>query len=278
MTPEAYTAISAACANLGISPPPIDAVVFDGKIHRYHDPLHDKPSERNGWVKSCDNGDGSFGGTVGHWRLGIKANWSSRSKRKFTPEERAAYARQMLLERQREAEERERQYLRISEKAANLWRISSPASRNHPYLLRKRIEAHGIRQIAKQLVIPIRDTAGTLWTLQYVDSSGDKRFLSGGRTKGCYWSVGSQPVETILVAEGMATAATLFEATRLPVAAAMNAGNMLPVSLALHEKYPAVLLLICADADPVGRASAAEAAEAVGGTVIEPDFSGEDNG
>jgi len=101
-----------------------------------------------------------------------------------------------------------------------------------------------------------------------------KRFLSGGRTAGCYWSVGPKPWDTLLVSEGMATASTLFEATGLPVAAAMNAGNLKAVALALREKYPTIRLLICADADPVGRQKAQEAAEAAGGTVIEPDFEG----
>jgi putative DNA primase/helicase len=275
MTSEAFAAINDACADLGLSPPPTEAVIFDGRIHRYFDPLHDKHGERNGWVKCCDNGDGSFGGTLGHWRLGCKRNWSSRSGRRFTAEERAEYARKMHEARQREAEALEQQYQRIAEKARTLWRTSSPASRVHPYLLRKGVEPHGIRQVAQNLVVPLRDAEGALWSLQYINPDGGKLFLTGGRTKGCYWSVGYQPKDSILVAEGFATAATLYEATKLPVAAAMNAGNLKPVALALREKYPTVKLFICADADQVGRAKAQEAAEAVDGMVIEPDFNGD---
>jgi putative DNA primase/helicase len=52
----------------------------------------------------------------------------------------------------------------------------------------------------------------------------------------------------------------------------MNAGNLPAVALALHEKYPQVKILICADADPVGMAKAEQAADLVGGLVIAPDF------
>jgi len=72
MTTEAYQAIQTACADLGLTAPPLETIIFDGKIHRYHDPLHDKHGNADGWFKGCDNGDGSFGGTVGHWRLGSK--------------------------------------------------------------------------------------------------------------------------------------------------------------------------------------------------------------
>jgi len=176
--------------------------------------------------------------------------------------------------RQREAEAREQQYRQIAQKADALWRSARPADPKHGYLVRKGIKPHGIKQFAQQLVIPLRDISGKLWSLQYIDSDGGKRFLSGGRTAGCYWSVGPKPWDTLLVSEGMATASTLFEATGLPVAAAMNAGNLKAVALALREKYPTIRLLICADADPVGRQKAQEAAEAAGGTVIEPDFEG----
>jgi len=271
---EVFLAIQSACFELGLTPPPADLVVFDGKIHRFHDPAHDKRGEQNGWVKSCDNGNGSFGGTIGHWRLGCKKNWASSSRRAFTPEEKVAYAKQMQEARKREAEQRDRQYQLIAQKAESLWARTQPADWQHPYLLRKGIGRHNLRQVAKQLVVPLRDADRRLWSLQYIGPDGGKRFLSGGRTAGCYWSIGRTPVDILLVAEGFATAATLYEATGLPVVAAMNAGNLLAVSADLSKKYPKVRLLLCADADPVGRERAQAAADAVGGIVIEPDFEG----
>jgi len=271
MTDEALKAIESACADLGISFPPSKALVYDGKIHRYHDSLNDKKGSADGWFKGCDNGDGSFGGTVGHWRLGVKLNWSSRSRRQFTPEEKADYARKMAEARQREAEARERLQLQVAQKADALFRKSSPAKSNHPYLIRKGVKPHILRQLSQNLVIPLRDSSGFLWSLQFISPEGEKRFLSGGRTAGCYFSVGTLPTEMLLVCEGVATGLTLFEASGLPVACAMNAGNLLAVSVSLREKFPGVKLILCADADPVGMAKAQEAAEAVDGAVISPD-------
>ena len=79
-------------------------------------------------------------------------------------------------------------------------------------------------------------------------------------------------MDVLLLAEGYATAATLHEATGHPCACAFFAGNLKPVTLALRAKYPKIQIIVCADADPVGRAAAAEAAAAVNGTWIEPDF------
>jgi putative DNA primase/helicase len=274
VTSEAYQAIQTACSDIGLSVPPLNSIVFDGKIHRYHDPQHDKHGEQNGWFKNCNNGDGSFGGTVGHWRLGCKRNWNSRSKAQFTPEEKSAYAKKMQEARQREEQERQRFQERIKQKAETLLKQSRHADHSHPYLVRKGIMPHGIRQLVQSLVVPLRDSSGVLWSIQFIDGDGGKRFLSGGRTAGCYWSVGPAPVDVLLISEGAATACTLFEAVGLPVAAAMNAGNMKAVALALREKYPKVRLLLCADADPVGREKAQAAADAVGGTMIEPIFGG----
>lgn len=272
MTQDVYQAIQTACSDLGLSVP-LDSIVFDGKIHRYHDPQHDKHGEQNGWFKGCDNGDGSFGGTVGHWRLGCKRNWNSRSKAQFTPEEKAAYAKKMMEARQREAEAREFQYQQAAQRAEALWKQARHADHSHPYLKCKQIKPHGVRQFAKQLVIPLRDAAGKLWCLQYISEDGSKMFLRGGRVQGCYWSCGSQPDAYILLAEGFATSATLHEASGLSVAAAMSGGNMLPVAITLAEKFPAAKLIVCGDCDDHGKGQeyAERAAMAVGGTVLLPD-------
>lgn len=276
MTEEANSAIEVACSAIGLSFPPSKALVYDGKIHRYSDPGNDKKGAADAWFKGCDNGDGSYGGTIGHWRLGLKMNWSSRSSRQFSAEERAEYARKMAEERQKEAKARERQHLQVAQKADALLRKTTPAKPNHPYLIRKGVKPHSLRQLSQNLVIPLRDINGFLWTLQFVPpGEGEKKlFLTGSRATGCYFSIGPSPENTLLVGEGIATGLTIFEATGLPVVCTMSAGNLLAVSVALHDKYPSARIILCADADPVGMTKAAEAAEAVDGTVIYPDDRG----
>ena len=140
------------------------------------------------------------------------------------------------------------------------------------------MRAIGLRQLRDMLLVPARDEAGALGTLQFIGPDGVKRFLTGGRIRGCYCAIG-RPGDCLLLAEGYATAATIFEATGCAVAVAFNAGNLLPVAQALRRKFPALRLVVCADDDAgtpgnPGLTHARAAARAVGGDVVAPDFAG----
>jgi putative DNA primase/helicase len=91
------------------------------------------------------------------------------------------------------------------------------------------------------LLIPLYDSDGTLHSLQFIDADGAKRFKTGGRKQGCYFSIG-QPKDVLCLAEGYATAASISEATGHAVAVAFDAGNLLSVAKVLREKR--VLLCI----------------------------------
>jgi len=264
-------AIRHVCGEIGTTPPPTAKIRFDGAIFRWHCPLNDKPGDENAWGKACDNGD-SFAGTVGHWKTGIKRNWSSRSRREFTPAERAEYARRMAAAREKEQAERQQRHAEARTKAAQIWRRSRPAAPHHPYLVKKGVAVHGIRQQGDSLIIPLHKADGTLTGLQFV-TLDSKKFLSGSEITGAYHAIGGKPTDSILIAEGYATAATIFEATGQPTACAFNAGNLKPVALAIREKFPSITIVVAADADPVGIRSAESAAAAVGGSVVIPDFS-----
>ena len=87
------------------------------------------------------------------------------------------------------------------------------------------------------------------------------------------------PGGQILIAEGYATAASLHEATGLTVAVACDCVNLQPVGEALRKKYPAAMLILCADDDAwtagnPGAAKAKDAAQAVGGKIALPKFCG----
>ena len=161
-----------------------------------------------------------------------------------------------------------------ADNAGARWQAAGPAA-GHPYLLRKGVQPHGIRQDSA-LLIPLRDTAGKLHSLQTITPEGDKRFK--GRMKGCYHSIGSKPPGVCLViAEGYATAASIHEATCWPVAVAFNTGNLGPVAVALHHKYPGLTLVIAADDDwctagNPGLSAAKAAALSVGGLIVVPQF------
>jgi putative DNA primase/helicase len=127
-----------------------------------------------------------------------------------------------------------------------------------------------------KLVIPMRDTAGTLHSLQTIGPDGDKRFLPGGRVSGCYYSIG-KPNGMLIVCEGFATGASIHACTGHAVAVAFNAGNLESVAVALRAKYPTLAITIAADDDwrtdgNPGLTKATAAALVVNGQLAVPEF------
>jgi putative DNA primase/helicase len=90
--------------------------------------------------------------------------------------------------------------------------------------------------------------------------------------------VGNVPA-VLLVAEGYATGASLFEATGHAVAVAFDAGNLVHVTRALRAQYPGALIVVCGDDDlqtfadkghNPGRDKATAAAASVQGLAVFP--------
>ena len=169
--------------------------------------------------------------------------------------------------------------------AGNCADVTEPAQA--PYLARKAVLPFGVRldRSSKELVIPLHDGAGKLWNVQRIaptkpERGTDKLFIRGAKKSGLFHLIGQvQAPGALLVAEGYATAASLHQATGLPVAVAFDAGNLAHVAKALHRQHPGALLVLCADNDAAtegrtgtnpGLQKAMDAAGAVGGVVACP--------
>lgn len=129
--------------------------------------------------------------------------------------------------------------------------ISFPkAPEIHAYLQKKHILPLSAKYdtSTENLIIPLYDTNGKIWSWQTISPNGDKYFLSGGRTKGCFHPIG-ELTPNVIVCEGFATAATIYQATGLHTIAAMNAGNIKSVVDAISKKYPSANIIIAADND-----------------------------
>ena len=268
---DAATQFRAAIQDAGLTPP--NEIQADGKLRRF--PTNGKRSDDAGWYLM--HGDGIPAGCFGDWRTGFSQTWRANIGRTLSPAEEAAHrARVEAMRREREAEEAKRRE-DAATTAAAVWETAVPASWDHPYLVQKGIKANGLKVQDGRLVVPMR-TGGELHSLQYIGQDGYKRFLTGGRVTGCYFSIGSmKDAAALCIAEGYATGASIHEATGKPVAVAFNAGNLLPVAKAMREKYPVLTLIICADDDAgtdgnPGLSKATAAAQAVNGLLAVPDF------
>lgn len=260
-----------AIQSAGLIPP--DDIESDGKLRRFAS--NGKKADDAGWYLLHD--DGIPAGSFGDWRTGIMQTWRADIGRTLTPAEDAAHrAKVEAMRREREAEETRRKS-EAKSKAAAIWQKAEPAPGEHPYLIRKGIKASGAKLHNNALLIPMR-ADGDIHSLQFIGPDGDKRFLTGGRVKGCYFSIGNpKGAAALCIAEGFATGATINETTGYPVAVAFNAGNVGAVAKAMREKFPDLPLILCADDDTQtegnpGLTAASEAARSVGGLLALPDF------
>ena len=93
----------------------------------------------------------------------------------------------------------------------------------HEYLTNKKVKSHGLKQHKDLLVVPVYSITGAIRSLQYINKNGEKRFASESEIKGNLFLVGAEikdlpNLEKIIIAEGYSTSATIYEATKIPVA------------------------------------------------------------
>ncbi len=184
-------------------------------------------------------------------------SWGTDNTR-FSPEE---YARRKSKIDAQNARQQEAAALARAQRIAKqqqTWAASQTASTDHPYLMRKRVGAFGIRQSGSALLVPIRDLSGKLQALQYIyptkvetaDGGLSDKIIFGSK-RGNFHYIGrvSESTDTIYIAEGYATGATLHQLTGQCVVIAFDAGNLQPVGLAIRSKYPQAELVFAADND-----------------------------
>ncbi|MCC7036364.1 MAG: toprim domain-containing protein [Alphaproteobacteria bacterium] len=163
----------------------------------------------------------------------------------------------------------------LSEKIDYILQTSVPAPDDHPYLQRKGVKNHGLRLYKGCLLIPLSGETGSVQSLQFIDADGKQRFLSGGQKKGGYFMIGTYQ-GVICIAEGYATAASIFESTGHATVVAFDAGNLESVGKAIRKKYPEAKIIICADDDNHSKANpgmtkARQAAQLIGAFIAKPE-------
>jgi len=280
--------------------PDIDRIVA-GCIVRFS--TNGKRGDDSGWCKLFEDGRA---GVFGNWRTGEQHTWHA-SDREYTDARDRQRDREVVAAAQeaRAVEEAQR-HARAAEAARRIWTNAQPCVA-HGYLDRKGVGADHIRvqfahaaECRRQffsdrgpmrgllLLVPVRDMEWRLWSLQAIDSEGNKSFLRAGRTRGMFHVVGGEKLRRanedftgpIAVAEGYATAWSIaHELDQWPTFVAFSAGNLVPVANAVRRRFPRARITICGDNDESGRGQqAAESAAAeIGGLVAIPASPGDWN-
>jgi len=240
MLPELCDAIRA----VGYEPPSNIAV---GKVTRFS--TNGKRNDRSGWVHVFDDGKGAV---FGCWRSGEQHQWHE--KRDYVPDihEQEAMRQQFEEAKRKAIAERDAAYAIAAKEAQVLFDNAVPVV-SHDYLTNKGIRPNMARVFGGKLIIPVYGSDGNLQSVQSIFSDGAKRFHSGGKMAGGHCWIGDpSESETLLIAEGFATADSLFQATNLAVCIAFNAGNLKLVTQMIASQFIGKKIVICADNDTSG--------------------------
>ena len=279
-----------ACIAIGVDYKPVPS---DGRWHLAN--ITGEPRGKgDGRIKAFPDRQG---GIVWNFQTGERQFYflNQHGGKTLSPAERAEIE---AKQRQRAAELTQRQE-QTAARARALWHQAQPA-RDHPYLIRKNVQAHGARvttwtrqteagriEIQNALLVPMYNQNGVIRSLQAIfpddcpELGRNKDFLPCGERGGLFWWIG-QPTGTVLIAEGFSTAATLHKETGQRVYIAFAANNLMSVGKTLREKLPDAELIFCADNDTKTKGNpgvtyATQAAQAVGGRVTIPPTHGDFN-
>jgi putative DNA primase/helicase len=221
----------------------------------------DGGKEKRGWYHlheiRLDNGNDLIVGSYGIWQ-GTNNNVQKVEigKQELSTEQRDAVRRRMAEDKRNSELAEKADQERAAERARKAWGRYSEQGECE-YLTRKGVLGHGVRYSpGAAMIIPVLDAAGQIHGLQVIRGKQtgerkklDKEFWPAGLAKkGHFHQIGViGPI--VLVAEGYATGASLYEATGLPMVIAFDAGNIIHVVRNLRARHKRSQFLICADDD-----------------------------
>ncbi len=258
----------------------------------------DKSPEKTGWYVIYEHRTSDdrtiFCGAFGDWRSGEKGDWQKIKPKggKISAEDRAVMKKRAEDGQRKAAEAEAKKHKTAARRAAGMWK-KLPEKGKSLYLEVKRVVGFGLRYSPKSgaALVPMRNVRGDIVGLQVLypekqaNTGRNKTYWPPGVEKeGAFHLIGPdpEPGEPLLVCEGYATGASLHMATQLPVAVCFDAGNLMPVAKAMHDRFPGRPMILCADDDwktvirdkptNVGKIKAENAAIVVDGQVVLPIF------
>ncbi len=250
-----------------------DGVIPDGIIHRCKIE-GDRGGKKNGWYAL--HLEGLPAGVFGNWKTGEQQTWCEKSSGQLTHKEKQAQYKFIEVVKIQRKNKIDAAHDAARQKASKLWNIATSVDMDHPYLQAKGIKPTVAKQLKKTLVLPLTDIKNNLHSLQFIFPDGSKRFLRGGKKKGCFTMLGKS-FKTICICEGWATGCSIHETTEYSVVVAFDAGNLLSVAQAVRKKYSDSTIIICADDDyqteaNPGITAARTVAQAINGSLAIPTF------
>lgn len=243
-----------------------------------------KPHKRDGAYALYENADGSIAGWFQNFKTGERGSWGGQGSALSQAQQRTfnELQEERKLAFERERRERYEEVAQTVEK--ELVRLPE-ADDGHKYLVKKEVTAYKLHQNERgELVVPLRDIEGKVWSTQTIKEDGTKRYLKDGRKKGLFAEASDKPLvdgQPIFIAEGYATARSAALAQQATALASLDVYNLEAVAEDIRAKFPNSPIIILGDDDAeqamnsgrnIGKEQASKVAEKVDGVAIFPDF------
>ncbi len=267
--------------------------IMDGQKHRIATEGDARGEQAGFYVGHLD---GHPAGYIKNNRTGDEMRWKSKGYA-LDPAEKAKIQAEAAMKLEARAIELQRTQEQTAQRISRQLGELVPIVSATPYLRAKGIDPQAgafTDREGQKTYIPASDVNGKVWTMQYIQEDGTKRFAKDSRKEETFHVVGGGGMDALAkapvlaIGEGYATAGSLSQALGFATVAAFDSGNVPAVAKALHEKFPDKPIVIFGDDDKhleqtkginPGKKKAEETAKAVGGTVLLPIFApGEQSG
>ena len=208
--------------------------------------------------------DGFPAGFIQNFRTGYNSKWKytfDKEYSKNTQENHNFNAERNFVNQKRDFSQ---EYQKTAEKLLKEFKNCNFVETNHPYLEKKQIQLHKLRQDNYgNLLIPLMDVNQKFWSVARITKNGEK-FIGVIRSKaekeqgieypakkkGCFFTqVPLEKHKEFNICEGFATAMTIQELMQKPTIMAVDAGNLKNVVESLVSKFPNKTINIFADND-----------------------------
>jgi phage/plasmid primase-like uncharacterized protein len=212
--------------------------------------------------------NGNYFAVYGNWKTGFEGRWSSVNSYTMSNAEREDLQRKLQEAKDRANETKKQRHNEMADKVKARFESYTKVL-EHEYLTNKKVKSYGLKQHKDLLVVPVYSITGAIRSLQYINKNGEKRFASESEIKGNLFLVGAEikdlpNLDKIIIAEGYSTSATIYEATKIPVACVFSANFCLQFALNLRKLTGArIIIALDNDESGVGEKKAQECARAV---------------
>jgi putative DNA primase/helicase len=232
----------------GIPPSNPSSISGEDKLLSYHI-VGDKRGQKKGFYRLAIDPQSDFAyGYFGDYRVGDAHHWHVKTDRKVTKQERDEIEARMAAHRAKVEQEEKDRHEACARDAQDFTLFLNSAT-THPYLTKKGIGPHGVLISGEDLIIPMSDQ-NKVWSYQTIKPDGEKLFYggqAGARARGLWFKIPGD--DTICLAEGFATGASIKEATGHTVYVCFNAGNLIACAKPIRAMHPDAKIIICADND-----------------------------